>query len=101
MRHLLSPNGPQPRAIPPQAAGAFIESAPGRLRDQYDLRVICDLSQERLTTVGDGDLKALALKTNLDGDAHHRVVIDHENARHDRSSFRAAVGDSRRGPWRD
>jgi predicted dehydrogenase len=24
-----------------------------RLRDQYDLRVICDLSQERLTTVGD------------------------------------------------
>ena len=24
-----------------------------RLRDQYDLQVICDLSQERLTSIGD------------------------------------------------
>jgi hypothetical protein len=37
--------------------------------------------------VGDGDLETLALQTNLDGDAYHRVVIDHENARHDQSSF--------------
>ena len=40
-----------------------------------------------LTAVGDGDLESPALQTDLDGDAHHRVVIDHEYARHDDSFF--------------
>ncbi len=49
----------------------------------------------RFTTVGNGDLEAPTLQTNLDGDANHRVVIDHENARHDESLYlRAAVSDS-------
>src|SRR5882757_5505683 len=36
-------------------------------------------------TVGNGDVETLTLETNLDGNANHRVVIDHENARHDDS----------------
>jgi hypothetical protein len=39
----------------------------------------------RLHRVGNGDLEPLTLQTNLDGDAYHRVVIDHKNARHDGS----------------
>ncbi len=35
-----------------------------------------------LTAVSDGYLKTLALKTDLNGHANHRVVIDHENTRH-------------------
>ena len=44
-------------------------------------------AHSRFTTVGDGDLETLARQTDLDGDAYHRVVIDHENARHDDSFF--------------
>jgi len=33
--------------------------------------------------VGDGDVEALALQTDLDGPANQRVVVDHQNARHD------------------
>jgi len=44
-----------------------------------------------VTTVGNSDLETLTLQTNLDGDADHRVVIDHENARHD-DSFCSGCG---------
>jgi hypothetical protein len=48
-------------------------------------------AHSRFTTVGNGDLETLARQTNLDGNAHHRVVIDHENARHDDSFFLGAA----------
>ena len=35
-----------------------------------------------VATVGNGDLETLTLQTNFDGNANHRLVIDHENARH-------------------
>jgi hypothetical protein len=47
------------------------------------------------TAIGNGDLETLTLKTNLDGHANHRVVIDHENARHD-DSFSPACGQATR-----
>jgi hypothetical protein len=37
----------------------------------------------RFTAVSDGHSEALALETDLNGCANHRVVIDHENMRHD------------------
>lgn len=40
------------------------------------------LTHPRFATVGDGDVKALALQAHLDGDAHHRIIIDYEYTRH-------------------
>ena len=52
--------------------------------DQHHVEVAdFECAHSRLTTVGNGDLKTLAGQTNLDGNTYHRVVIDHENARHD------------------
>ncbi len=56
--------------------------------DQHDVEIAgFECAHSRFTTVGNGDLETLARQTNLDGNADHRVVIDHENARHDDSFF--------------
>src|ERR1700742_358659 len=70
---------------------AFVEH-PDRLKaahmrhediDEHDVE--CRAFQRAnpcLTAVGDGYFKALTLKTDLNGHAHHWIVIDHENTRH-------------------
>ena len=64
--------------------------------DQHDVEIAgLECAHSRFTTVGNGDLETLARQTDLDGNAYRRVVIDHENARHDDSFFLGRrLGDS-------
>ena len=60
--------------------------------DQHEVEIAgFECAHSRFTTVGNGDLETLACQTDLDGGADHRVVIDHENARHNDSFFLGAA----------
>ena len=54
-----------------------------------------------ISPVGNGDIKTLALEIDLDGSAHHGVVIDHENTRHEASLSWAAGQATPMGPCRN
>src|SRR6185503_20716045 len=70
--------------------------------DQHDVEIGgFECAHSRFTTVGNGDVETLAHQTNLDGNAYHRVVIDHENARHDDSFFLGWRPDDQRIPCDD
>jgi hypothetical protein len=54
--------------------------------DQHDVEIGgFECAHTGFSTVGNGDFETFPRQTDLDGDAHHRVVIDHENPRHDDS----------------
>ncbi len=52
--------------------------------DQHHVkRLRFERSQSRFAAVSHRDIEALTLEQNLDGRADHRIVIYHEDTRHD------------------
>src|SRR5580692_11992868 len=51
--------------------------------DDHQVELVAlERPESGLAAVGDGDLKMMPFQIDLDGHTDHRIVVDHEDARH-------------------